>query len=202
MAKKDFMPDSDPALLQWLGILKTQAIGLPTSVLSAAQLTALTASVDHLIGKIQLSDTAESAFHAAIKTKNAAKKTDLAAIRTFVQTFKHSAAYTEAIGSALGIIGEEHTTDFDLSKPLPKIKKTQKGAEIKYSKSGTDGAFVYCKRGAETDFTRIEKVTQSVYVDMRPNLDAAATEIREYYLVYFVKDEPVGLDSDVVSVRV
>jgi hypothetical protein len=201
MAKKDFMPDADPALLQWLGILKTQAVAQPTSVLAAAQLTALTATIDHLVGKIQAADAAESAYHAAVQVKNAAKKTDVAAIRTFIQTFKHSPAYTEAIGKALGIVGEEHATDFDLSKPLPKVKKTQKGVEIKYSKSGTDGAFVYCKRGTETDFSRLEKVTQSVYTDARPNLDGAAAEIREYYLVYFVKDEPVGLDSDVVSLR-
>ncbi len=200
MSKRDYVPDSDAALLQWLKNLKTQTATLPTTVLSAAQLAALTQSIDHLSLKIQEADSAEKAHHAAVQAKKAAKTADIAAIRTFVQSFKHSAGYTESIGKSLDIIGSEHAIDFNQLKPTPTITKRVNGVEIKYSKSGADGVFIYCKRGSEADFSRLEKITQSSYLDTRPNLDGAAAEAREYYLVCFVKDQPVGIASDTVKV--
>jgi hypothetical protein len=111
------------------------------------------------------------------------------------------AEYNSTIGVNLGIIGANHVTNIATLKPLPKLKKIQQGIFIKYAKLRMGGAVIFSRRGSETVFTRLEKVTLSTYTDTRPNLDNAVSEIREYYLVYFKNDELVGVQSDVASVR-
>ena len=201
MLKQDFIPKGEGDLYKWLVSLKAQLALLPANTIAAAQTTAMIAFINGLVTALDKSTAAEQAYHAAVDDKNAVKKSSIDGLRGLIQTFKHSPTYTESAGKALGIIGENNAIDLTTLKPLPKIKKTVSGVLIKYAKKGADGAIIYCKRGSETAFTRLEKVTLATYTDSRPNLDGAAAEVREYYLIAFKSDTPIGLESDVVSIK-
>lgn len=201
MLKQDFIPKGEADLYKWLVSLKAQLALLPANTLAAAQTTAMIAFINGLVTALDKSTAAEQAYHAAVDDKNAVKKSSIDGLRGLIQTFKHSPTYTESAGKALGIIGENNAIDLSTLKPLPKIKKTVNGVEIKYAKKGAHGASIYCKRGSETEFTRLEKVTLASFIDTRPNESGAAAEVREYYLIYFKSDVPIGIQSDIVSVR-
>lgn len=201
MLKQDFIPKGEGDLYKWLVSLKAQLALLPANTLAATQTAAMIAFINGLLTSLDKSMAAEQAYHASIDDKNAVKKSSIDGLRGLIKTFKSSPTYTEGAGKALGIIGESHATDLTTLKPLPKIKKTVNGVEIKYAKTGADGAIIYSKRGSEMEFTRLEKVTLATYTDNRPNIDGAAAEVREYYLVYFKSDVPIGIESDVVSVK-
>jgi hypothetical protein len=158
MLKQDFIPRGEGDLYLWLVSLKAQLALLPANTIAAAQTTAMIAFITGLLTALDKSTAAQQAYHASIDDKNAVKKHNIEGLRLLIQTFKHSPTYTEGAGKALGIIGDNHIIDLSSIKPLPKIKKTVSGVQIKYAKTGADGATIYCKRGSETEFTRLEKV--------------------------------------------
>ena len=65
----------------------------------------------------------------------------------------------------------------------------------------TDGFIIKSKRGAETEFTFFAKSIKSPVIDDRPNL-TGAPEQRDYIAAYFIGNDTVGIESDVVSIVV
>ena len=125
-------------------------------------------------------------------------------IAKLVKVIKNHPAYTEAIGKDLGIIGSEN-----LGKDNPndlKVVLTVKEAGgkiiLKYYKGELDGVKIESKRGAEIEFTLLDKITQISYEDDRPMLLTGVPEIRQYRVWPILKDKIVGKVSDVVSITV
>jgi hypothetical protein len=115
---------------------------------------------------------------------------------------KATGTYTEAIGTDLGIEGQEDTT----VHPAPKLNATvEQGPECQcvrlgFYKYGHMGVHVEGRRGNGWEFLAIE--TSSPYVDQRPLLVATQPEIREYRLRFWDKGTPNGEWTDVVKVTV
>ena len=125
-------------------------------------------------------------------------------ISALVKTIKAHKNYTEAIGRDLGIIGPESSINSD----DPKIKTTLKAKiigkdiRIKYLKGKLGAILLECRRGAETEFTLVEKVTQSFYLDTRPNLIEGQPEVRQYRAWCVIKDEVIGMVSNTISITI
>ncbi len=121
-----------------------------------------------------------------------------------VKTIKNHPAFTETIGKDLGIIGTEN-----LGKDNPddiKVKLSAKEAggsiQLKYLKGEVDGIKLESKRGTETEFTLLDKIAQTTYIDDRKMLVAGTPEVRQYRAWPILKDKVVGKVSDVVSITV
>src|SRR5437660_507114 len=70
---------------------------------------------------------------------------------------------------------------------------------IDFSKGGSDGVQVECRRAGETGWQPLGTDNYSPFVDMRPPMEAGKPEVREYRLRYVLHDEPFGEWSDIVS---
>ena len=73
---------------------------------------------------------------------------------------------------------------------------------MKYYKGELDGIKIESKRGAETEFSLLDKITQISFEDDRAMLVAGTPEIRQYRAWPILKDKVVGKVSDVVSITV
>ena len=122
----------------------------------------------------------------------------------FVTTLKANAAFTDAIGEDLGIIGADYQGKDNIEDYQTKLTVKQSGGtvQLKYVKGDLDGIKLESKRGTETDFTLLDKITQTTFTDKRPVLVAGVPEVRQYRAWCIIKDEIVGQVSDVVSVTV
>ena len=121
-----------------------------------------------------------------------------------VNTFKSNALYTDAIGRDLGIIGAEYLGKDNPEDTQTKLTVKQSGGKVqlKYVKGDLDGIKLESKRGTETEFSLLDKITQTAFIDNRPVLVAGVPEVRQYRAWCIIKDEIIGQVSDVVSVTV
>jgi len=125
-------------------------------------------------------------------------------LSALVRVIKNHPAYTEAIGKDLGIVGAEYAAKSteDEQKPLLKTKIAGGFVQLKYVKGDTDGVKIESKRGTETSFALLDKVTKSSYSDERPNLIALQSEQRAYRCWYMKGDVVIGVVSDIVVIAV
>ena len=125
-------------------------------------------------------------------------------VSKIVNSLKSNALYTEAVGKDLGIIGADYLGKDNPEDIQVKLTAKQTGGtvKLKYTKGDIDGIKLESKRGTETEFTLLDKVTQTTYTDVRAMLVAGVPEIRQYRAWCIVKDKIVGQVSDVVSVTV
>src|SRR5687768_800988 len=119
MAKKDYLPRPEGELSIWLGNYKTEVTAVGATLgLTAGEVTALGAHCDDLVAAINTNDAAQNAAQQARAAKDAVKKLALDAIRPANRRVKAHAAYTEAIGEQLNIIGPETVIDLPGLKPV------------------------------------------------------------------------------------
>ena len=123
-------------------------------------------------------------------------------VRKTVKTLKANANYDDVIGLILGVIGETIVINYATYKPVLKLSLNGLGLFVKYTKKGTNGINLYCKRGAETEFTLLTTISKASYTDLRANLIAGQPETRNYQAWYVVNDVVVGLISDVTTMSV
>ena len=125
-------------------------------------------------------------------------------ISALVRIIKAHPAYTTAMGTNLGIIGAEHEakTNQDLRQPVFAAKIVAGNVQLKYTKANTDGVKIECKRGAETEFTFLDKATKPIFTDTRKNLIPSQAEQRQYRGLYMKGDTVIGIMSDIVTIAV
>ena len=135
-------------------------------------------------------------------TAPAAVAADIEArFRTLIQIITKNANYTNAIGQDLGIAGAETTFDPSTGKPLFGIELTAGGhPKLHYIRGDFDGAEIWKDTG--TGFIKLERVTQTAYIDPTPLPAANLAAVWHYKMIFLYKDAVVGSYSDVVSITV
>jgi len=116
---------------------------------------------------------------------------------------KAHAAYTEAMGMDLQIIGPEDTAEHLTPEFKLKVQdgSGQQEVEIKFTKFGHDGVYIELRRNAGAwGFLAID--TNSPYDDDTPLLASPAPEQREYRMRFWDAGEPNGDWSAVQKVMV
>ena len=123
-------------------------------------------------------------------------------IFALVAKMKLSGNYTEAIGTDLGLVGQQVT-----EKPLPKFNAApEQGSgcqcvRLTFAKYTHMGVYIESRRGGSAfEFLGID--TESPYQDERPLLTAGQPEVREYRMRFWDKGTPNGDWTDVVKVTV
>ena len=125
-------------------------------------------------------------------------------ITALVRIIKAHPAYTEAMGTNLGIIGAERAerNNQDLLQPVFTVKIVAGKVQLKYAKGDTDGVRIECKRGTETEFSFLDKVSKNTFTDERKNLIPLQAEQRQYRGLYMKGDSVIGIMSDIVTIAV
>lgn len=136
------------------------------------------------------------------KDKNQTLTEVMDVMRENIRGHKANSGYTEGIGEALGIIGEEIGFDPLTVKTIVSLTPTVAGVDIKFELKGCEGGNVYCKRGNEEQFTFFKHLTHPHSIDTRANIGGAPSEHREYYVNLVLHDEEVGKSSDIASIKV
>ncbi len=203
MKRTYYFPDSIPEQLKWLYNFKAKiAIEGPGLGFSPAQITALQAYCDLIIASILAADQGMKDAQQLVSDRDNTIKTNMDKLRPEIQTIKDKTTYDEGIGKTLGIIGSEIKVDYDKVKTVIKLKKTQEGVDVKFTKEHCEGGRIYCQRGKETEFTFVAQVTHPHYIDTRPNADEMPSEVRKYKIILVHKDKEVGLDSDIAEITI
>lgn len=124
-------------------------------------------------------------------------------VRKLVKTLKANHNYNDdVIGKDLKTVGETIVPDYATMRPGLKLSLSGLAILIKYLKKGTDSIHLYCKRGAETEFTFLATISKASWDDLRLNLVAGQPETRNYQAWYVVGDQVIGLISAVQSITV
>lgn len=123
-------------------------------------------------------------------------------IFNLVAQIKLAAAYTEAIGTDLGIVGTE-----EAPKSAPKFSAAAvqgpdcQCVKLTFYKYGHMGVTIEGRRGAGAwEFLAID--TENPYMDERPLLVAGTPEVREYRMRFWDKGTPNGDWTDIVRITV
>lgn len=201
---KDYMPRGEQELASWAAAYKLQLSNQARALnLDPSQVANATQVIDLFLQDFNDSESQKDIYRAAVAKKDASKTAMVSLLRLQANVIKNSPNYTEAAGAMLGIIpNEPSAANNSALKPIPKISKSVQGVSISYIKKRMDGVMLYCRRGNETTFTLLDKFTRNVCEDRRPNLNNAPAELREYYLVYFKNDQPIGQASDITNITV
>ena len=114
-------------------------------------------------------------------------------------TILPSPALTPPIKTALGL---------DVPAPAPPGQVLVRSAEampggqvdLTLTRSGAPLIIIESQRGAETEFSMLDKVAASHFLDLRPNIVAGQSEVRQYRVRRSDGSQAVGNYSPVVSV--
>jgi hypothetical protein len=199
----DYMPRRDGDLDKWEDNFKKKlAIHGATVGLLPAEITGsddvIVAHKASFVDVVTIKETARSKVAANSANKYAMRDY----IRPLVQRIKNHPHYTDEIGKDLGIIGPVSTVDYSKVKPTLKVTKGASGITIDFNKSEFDGVKIFSRRGSETEFSFIANDTNPPYHDTRTNLNSADAELREYYAVYILNDDPIGQESEIYKITV
>ena len=224
MAKKHYLPGSDSELVTWLNTFNTQLAAFSALFgFTAGEMTTLNNDrlawaydvglreifkiyvqdiTDH---KNVLRDGPEGTVLGAFPTGPVvgAPPTLVAAgvfkrVAKLVKRIKAHPAYTNGIGEALGIVGDEQTTDTENMKPVLKLKLEGGSVEVQWKKDGADAIRIEVDRtGTGFQFLAIDTVPH--YTDTAP-ITAPATW--KYRAMYLIGDQLVGQWSAVESIVV
>ena len=202
--KKDFLPKRAGDLDTW----QVNFLQKLPPLLSALGVDASVAN-----DVIQAIEKHRAAYHFANQKKQEAKAateeclakeaiaiTATRAIRNFLMSLP---GYTEALGKEAGLVGAEDSTDYNNLKPtISYTLKADGTVVISFKRNKMEGVKIYSRRGDQTAFEFLATDTSSPYTDTRANLVAGQPEKREYYAIHILKDEIVGLKSDIMEVTV
>jgi hypothetical protein len=198
--KKDYLSLRDAEMIIWLTNFETtirkegEKLGL-----SAAEIEALIADCKNMVSSIQKADEANRVKKAATEAKNKTVSNGKKDIRKSVNKIKADDNYSQAIGDALGIIGETETFDADNYKQEIKLSIVSKGVQVDFKKSHTDGINVYRRTEGEARWTYLARDTRSPYIDTE-KLDGHST--LEYKAWAVIDDEEIGVESDIAQITV
>jgi hypothetical protein len=198
---KDFIPSNWALYRAWLLNLKNKIATLGASFgLSATDITAVQATCQAAIDKIDAYLAAQAAAAAALETLRDGKTTTDAALREELGDWKTADGWTDAIATELRAVTTKTAFDPDTFKVEYTVKIVGGEIRIDFKKKGVDGVNVYCRCRGESTWKYLARDTSSPYIDGAPLEHAGVPEVREYMLRGVIDDQEIGLDSDILSV--
>ncbi|MCD6068015.1 MAG: hypothetical protein K0S33_2841 [Bacteroidetes bacterium] len=123
-------------------------------------------------------------------------------ISKLAKRIKASPAYTEAIGSDLGIIAATQTVNTDTLQPNLTVKLEGGKPRIRCTQGKADAIDLWSDRKDGNGFVLVGRLTKTDYIDttaLPANISLAEWE---YKAIYVIDNEHVGIVSDVKKVVV
>lgn len=204
MAKGDFIPKRDGDLDMYEeNFLKKLTIHAPVLGMDPALVLEIQTGISNhrLAFSEMISKRAES--RAASEDNYNKKRSAVIDLRRGAKIIKSLATYNTAIGDDLQIIGADlPQIEHGLLKPVLIARINAQNVFLRYKKADADGIKLFSRRGSETEFTLLGFSTQSPYEDNRPKLAANLPEMREYYAVFMIDMNEIGIVSDSIRVTI
>lgn len=198
MASADFIPHNRGLYRAWLLNLHDRiAAAGATLALTAPQIAAVQATCTAQIARIDAITPAEVALQGLQEAEADGRTLTNSTLRELIGDWKRLTPWTNQIGADLQAVGT--STPFVPASFKPEFKVGLNAGEIRldWKKKGADGVAIYARLNGQTSWTRIGTDTSSPYIDGRPLAQPGAAESREYMLRGMVKDDEIGLDSDI-----
>lgn len=201
MPKQDYLPATQADFLAWHLRFTAKLAELKARYgVTDAQLAALAAEKTALDTRFTEANRLKAEAKAATTALNAALGASEKGLRLLVRQLKAHAAYTEADGAALGIVGPDEAGDAGTAKPVLTVRELGEGrVELSFARLGWTGLRIYGRREGDAGLTFLAVDTDPPYVDTRPLAVAGKPEVREYQARYLDGDDEVGLPSDIVK---
>ena len=201
MAAGDFIPRKRADYRDWLLNLKTRIATIgPTLGLIAGDVTAVQAACTAQIARIDALTPAETTLQGLLQTEGDNRKLTDTTLRERIGDWKRLSTWTSEIAADLHAAGTASDFDPDTFKPEFKIRILAGEIRLDWKKKGADGVGIYARLAGQTGWTRIGTDTSSPYIDGRPLAQPAVAETREYMLRGMIKDDEIGVDSDVARI--
>jgi len=170
-------------------------LALDPSVVTAVQATctAHMAKIDDVVAK-------QAALDAAYQAEKESLATTEAALRELIGQWKKMSNWTDEIAATLQVIKAATTQSLTEYKPTFKVRIVAGEIRLDWLKHKADGVAVYSRLAGTLVWIKLATDNNSPYIDGRPLANPAVPETREYMLRGLVKDEEIGLDSDILSI--
>lgn len=117
-----------------------------------------------------------------------------------VAIIKKNENYTTALGEDFGIIGAAIVFNPSEFKTTIKGKAFSNYVELKFVKGQAEGAMFYRRIEGTTVWTKVGLATTSPFKDETPLAVPGQAEIREYMAMGVIKNEEIGVPSDIITV--
>ena len=218
MRRENYIPKSDESYLVFESTFLSKIAGYTAALgLLPADVAAVTAAINAHRGSYQDAADAKATASAAVHTAQNDRATSEMLLRRLVQVIKNSSAYTDVIGTDLGIIGAEQVVDYNNVKPkVAQVLVHPDMVIIDWIKGPHQGVAIYAdvrtaqnselnpgevtpQMAAQIQWEEIGRDMRSPFEDRRSNI-SANPEFRYYKLRYLRNDQPIGLDSDIIKV--
>lgn len=194
---KDIIPGRDGALLAWLKLFKDgiaahgASYGLsPAEILQAQNLCVA------YINQINNAYTAKREAIAANTKKKAMRKTHLQPLRKLIRFVKANPAYTRSAGISMAMVADG--TDFQPKEYKPVLKAVWSGQfiQLRFKRKGVERLNIYGQRDGSAEWMLLGSRARSPFYFRPPGYVPGSVEKWKIKAVGVLKDEPVGKDSD------
>ena len=225
VTKKPYMPRTDNDKAIWLAnfVEKLKLYDVALSI-SPATITQLETDRDIFVGALVLVEQLKDSLEGVTAFKNNLRdggdslvapsipvmpplpptiQNDIfGRVRKLVRVIKGNPNYSESIGDSLRIIGEDTPDPSGTWKPILSVTFQASVPTLKWKKGKSNGIKLWVDRGDGQGFRFLVINTKAAYTDTHPLPPAGQTALWKYQAVYLVKDEEVGLISDILDVTV
>jgi hypothetical protein len=123
-------------------------------------------------------------------------------ISKLVARIKASAAYTENMGSDLGIIAPVANFDPNSMQPDLKVRLNAGRPHVKWTKGESDALDLFVDRNDDAGYVFAGRFMRNEYLDVTPLAAAKVVDQWSYKGIYVIADQQVGLYSGVVDISV
>jgi hypothetical protein len=196
----NYVPTADNDFLVWFDHFLTQIS--TDAAIAAVDLAALTVANTDFHAKIDHLKDASSQAKQATADKDGSRGNAESLVRAEVRRIKARSSYNDGQGAQLGIVGAKDSRDLSTSRPeLSGTDLSDGVVSISFSKYNSEGVNIYSKRNNEVDWVLLNRASVSPFMDMRPLLEIGKPELRDYCVIYVLKDKEIGHYSNEVVVN-
>jgi len=222
MANNDYIPKGNSQFIDWGNNCSIKLTNYQVTLgLDAMEIAASDTAFTNFKSAHQSAEDRRHAYRNAVSEANAARRASVNLFRALANKSKVSNNYTEAIGLDMGIVAVKPVIDLlDCQPVITEVIAMMDHIRLGWLKSVYQGVVIF---GAKREQVRELNITDesedqaglailqnlvweeigrdsfSPFEDRRTNL-SDAPEIRFYKMRYIYNDEPVGLESEIVSV--
>ena len=198
---KDYIPRKDNDLLPWANNLSDKIDGYAEELgLTADEVTLVKNSCTGFNKGITDFTAANTTAKKAAKEKTNLLGTGKSSVRTVVQRMKKSENFTPAISKDLNISGSSNPFNPDTYKTKLTTTVLPGKVNVKFIKKGAEGVNMYSRINGSDIWVKLDFASRSPYADKRPLVMPGTAELRQYMAIGVIKDEEIGLMSDISEV--
>jgi hypothetical protein len=201
MPRKDYIPDSAQALVNWTTNYLAEIDAIATRIgWPAAQVTALKARLTTLKEAAQAVLDKQNDLDSATGQLEQVKDSEVVEIRRDTNNLKTTRGFNDGDGRTLQVLTASGEFDTDGYKPpLTAVSKPGR-VELTVKKNGADAINLYSRIKGQAAFKLLAaKRSRFPFDDTTPPVTAGQPEEREYQAIGVLGDDEIGQPSDIVS---